>query len=157
MDGITPGAASYIHELIDTEITFARGRRADGVGFIGEADMQRLAINVAEDRDGMDTQFAAGAQDAHGDLTAIGDQDFPEHTWFAMLRNFNMCFGGKRLAVRLACLIVCGVRKSGELIVGVGNDNEKETDSDVNGAPACDPARTGARSCHRAGGESCTG
>src|SRR5258708_4453411 len=46
MHGIATGGAGYVHELINAEITFARGRRANGEGFIAEADMQRLAINV---------------------------------------------------------------------------------------------------------------
>ncbi len=77
---IATGAARYIHELINAKIAFARGRGADGIGFIGEAHVKRLAIGITEDGDGADAQLAAGAQDAHGNLTAIGDQDFFEHT-----------------------------------------------------------------------------
>ena len=79
MHGIATGATRYVHELVDREIAFARRRRADGVGFIGEADVKRFAVGITEDGDGADTQLTAGAQDAHGNFTAIGNQDFLEH------------------------------------------------------------------------------
>ena len=118
MHGIATGATRHVHELVNAEITFARGRRADGVGFIGKADVQGLAVDLTEDGGGADAQLAAGAQDAHGDLTAIGDQDFPEHGWFAMQRDFSMRGGKKTLAVRLACPIICGVRRCGQFVGG---------------------------------------
>ncbi len=78
--------------------------------------MKRFAVDIAEDCGGADAQLAAGTQDAHSDLTAIGDQDFPEHGWFAMQRDFSMRGGKRTLAVRLACPIVCGVRRCGEFV-----------------------------------------
>ncbi len=73
MHGIATSAARHVHKLFNAEITLARGCRANRVGFIGEADMQRLAINITENRRGADAQLAASTQDAHGDFTAIGD------------------------------------------------------------------------------------
>ncbi len=107
MHGIATGATRDIHELINAEIAFARRGRADGVGFIGEADVQGFAVDITEDGDGANAQFAAGAQDAHGDFAAIGDQNFFEHGWFATQRDFSTRSGETALAVRLACLIVC--------------------------------------------------
>ena len=88
MHGIATGATCHVHEFIDAKIAFARRRRADEIGFIGKADVKRFAVDITEDGDGADAQLAAGAQDAHGDLTAIGDQDFPEHGWFAIAAGF---------------------------------------------------------------------
>src|SRR2546423_430760 len=34
-------------------------------------DVERLAVDITEDRDGANAKLAAGAQDAHGDFTAI--------------------------------------------------------------------------------------
>ena len=73
MHGIAAGAASHVHKFIDAKIAFAGRRRTDGIGFIGEADVERFAVDIAEDGDGADTQLATGAQDAHGDFTAISD------------------------------------------------------------------------------------
>ncbi len=80
MERIATGAPRHVHELINREVAFTRGRRADGVGFIGEANVERLAVDITEDRDGANAKLAAGAQDAHGDFTTIGNQDFLEHS-----------------------------------------------------------------------------
>ena len=40
--------------------------------------VQGLAIGLGEDGDGRDAHLAAGANDTHRDLTAIGDQDLRE-------------------------------------------------------------------------------
>src|SRR5260370_41092309 len=122
MHGIATGAPRYVHELINAEITLARGRRTNGIGFVGQADMQGLTIDVTEDCCGADAQFAASAQDTHGDLTAIGNQDFPEHGWFARLRNFNTRFDGSWLAVRLACPIICGIKTERRSRLEMEND-----------------------------------
>src|SRR6266478_3836549 len=51
----------------------ARGSGTDGVGFVRETDVQGCAVGFAEDDDGADAEFAAGAQNANGDFAAIGD------------------------------------------------------------------------------------
>ena len=55
VQGIATGAARDIHELVDAEIAFARRRGANGIGFIGEADVKRFAIHITEDGDRADT------------------------------------------------------------------------------------------------------
>ena len=90
VDGVAAGAAGYVDQFVDAEITFAGGRGADEVGFVGEADMEGGAVGFAEDGDGADAEFAAGAEDAHGDFAAIGNQDFVEHPGLAMLRDSSM-------------------------------------------------------------------
>ena len=51
-------------------------RRADADGLVGEGDMLLLAVGGGIDRDGLDAQLAAAAQDAQRDLAAVGDEDF---------------------------------------------------------------------------------
>jgi hypothetical protein len=41
--------------------------------------VEGFAVGFAENGGGTDAKFAAGAQDADGDFTAIGNQDFFEH------------------------------------------------------------------------------
>jgi hypothetical protein len=79
MNGVAAGAAGDVDQLVDAEVTLARRCRPDGIGFIGQADVEGSAIGFAEDRDGADSKFAAGPQDADGDFSAISDQDFVEH------------------------------------------------------------------------------
>jgi hypothetical protein len=42
---------------------------------VGHLDMQRLGIGIGIDRDGATPRRARGADDAAGDLAAIGDQE----------------------------------------------------------------------------------
>jgi hypothetical protein len=73
VDGVAAGAASNVDKLVDAEIAFAGGRGADGISFVGEANVERGAVGFAEDGDGADAEFAAGAENAYGDFAAIGD------------------------------------------------------------------------------------
>ena len=52
-----------------------RLRRADADRLVGQPDRQRLAVRLAVRDDGLDTERAAGPQDAEGDLPPIGDED----------------------------------------------------------------------------------
>ena len=79
MDGVAAGATGHVDDFVDVKIAFASRCRADRMGFIRETHVERFAVDFAKDSDGADSEFAAGAQDAHGDFTAIGNQDFLEH------------------------------------------------------------------------------
>ena len=46
---------------------------------VGQADVQRVAVELGVDRDGADAELAARADDAHRDLAAIGDEHLVEH------------------------------------------------------------------------------
>ena len=46
---------------------------------VGEADVEALAVGGRVHGDGLDAELAAGADDADGDLAAVGDQDALEH------------------------------------------------------------------------------
>ncbi len=73
MNGVATGAACDVDQLVDAQIAFARGCGADGISFVGEANVQRGAVGFAEDGDGRDAEFAAGSDNANGDFAAIGD------------------------------------------------------------------------------------
>jgi len=61
------------------------------------------AVGFTEDDYGADAEFAAGSEDADGDFSAIGDQDFVEHAGFGVPGNFNTRrwpnLAGRRLRV----------------------------------------------------------
>ena len=61
------------------EIAVLRRRRADADALVGEAHMHGVGVGGGMHRDGGDAQFLARAQDAQGDLAAIGYQDLVEH------------------------------------------------------------------------------
>src|SRR5262245_14372295 len=64
---------------IDAQITLRRRGGTDRIGVIGVPDMERLAIGVGVYRNRLDIEFAAGADNTHRNLTAIGDQDAFKH------------------------------------------------------------------------------
>src|SRR5262249_45391915 len=46
---------------------------------VGKADMERLAVRLRVDRDGLDAKLAARANDAQRDLATVRDENFTEH------------------------------------------------------------------------------
>ncbi len=64
VDGVAAGAAGNVDELVDAQIAFAGRRGADGIGFVGQTDVEGGAVGFAEDGDGADAEFAAGAENA---------------------------------------------------------------------------------------------
>src|SRR5580704_11721790 len=106
MDRIAAGTSCDLDYFFNRKITFARGCGAYWIGFVREANVERFAVNLAEHRNTANAQLAAGAQDAHGDFAAIGNQDFPEHGPLAPLRDSSTgAIAAKPLALR-ECLIV---------------------------------------------------
>ncbi len=79
MKCIAARAARHLDQFVNTEIAFTRRRGADGVGFVGQPDVQRFAVGLAKNGNGLNAKFAARANDTHGDLAAISNQDFLEH------------------------------------------------------------------------------
>src|SRR5439155_20871364 len=58
------------------QVAVARRARSDRVRLVGAADVQRGAIALGVHGDRRDVHLAARADDAHGDLAAVRDQDF---------------------------------------------------------------------------------
>ena len=63
----------------DLQVALARRRGADADVVVGEADVQRLAVGLGVDGDGLDAELAARADDAQRDLAAIGDENLLKH------------------------------------------------------------------------------
>ena len=59
MDRLGAGRLGGGDDLVDIEIGLRGLRRADRNGLIGHVDMQRVAVGVGIDRDGLDAQAAA--------------------------------------------------------------------------------------------------
>ena len=75
MDGVGAARARGVEQRLDVQIALARRRRADRDRLVGEPHVRRVGVGLGVDRDGRDAHRAAGADDAHGDLAAVGDQD----------------------------------------------------------------------------------
>ena len=66
-------------DLVHHEVRLAARRRADEHGFVGEVDMQRIAICFRIHRHRCDAHLLRRLDDAAGDLAAVGNQDLGEH------------------------------------------------------------------------------
>jgi hypothetical protein len=65
--------------LADVEVALARLAAAEVHGVRRAAHVQRGAVGVGVDGDGLDAHLLGGADHAQGDLAAVGDQDASEH------------------------------------------------------------------------------
>ena len=71
-----------IDDRFDLQVTFSGSGGSCTVSFVRQPNVQRAGISLGIDRDGRDVQIAAGADDAHHDLSAISNQNFSKHqTW----------------------------------------------------------------------------
>ena len=73
--GVGAAPLRDVDERIDLQVALARRVGPDRPRLVGKPDVQRRAIAFAVDGDSGDAHVAAGADDAHGDLAAIRDQD----------------------------------------------------------------------------------
>ena len=79
MNGVDVGDLGGADDGGNIQIALRQLRRADADGFVGKADVQRVPVGVAVDRDRADAQLLARADDAQRDLAAIGYQNFLKH------------------------------------------------------------------------------
>src|SRR5260370_42696906 len=76
MNRVAAGAFNDIHNFVDAQITFARRRRANRVGFTGQAHMQGVAVGFAEHNGGWDGKVAGRGEEAHGELPSVVYEEF---------------------------------------------------------------------------------
>ena len=67
------------HDLVDVQVAFARGRRADADALVGQPYMHGVGIRRGMNRNRRDAEFLAGAKHPERDLAAIGDEDLLKH------------------------------------------------------------------------------
>ena len=79
MDGLGAGDLGGAEDGRHLEVAVGGAGAADADGAVGEGDMEAVAVGGGVDRDGLDAELAAGADDADGNLAAVGDQDAAEH------------------------------------------------------------------------------
>ena len=91
VDGLDVGDLGGADDARDLQVALGGSGRADADGLVGQVQIRRIAVGLAEDGHDLDAQVAAGADDPQGDLAAVGDQDALEHRQCAV--------GSGRLAV----------------------------------------------------------
>src|SRR6185312_1709338 len=79
VDGLCPARPSRGDDRVGVEVAVVCGRRADAYRLVRERDVPGIPIGVAVDRDTRDAERAQRADDAAGDLAAVGYEDPLEH------------------------------------------------------------------------------
>ena len=64
---------------VDLQVAVGGLGRTDAIRLVGQLQIGGAAVGLAENGHGFDAQLAAGAKDAQGDFTAIGNQNSLEH------------------------------------------------------------------------------
>jgi alpha-D-ribose 1-methylphosphonate 5-triphosphate synthase subunit PhnG len=76
MDGVGAGDFGGGDDRGDIEVALARCGGTDADVVVGIADVERVAVGLGMDSDGLQAHFLAGQDDAQRDLAAVGDEDF---------------------------------------------------------------------------------
>ena len=75
MDGLGAGSERRLDDRVGTEITLRGRRRAESHRRVGGLHMKCIRVRIRIHRDRLDPQVATRPDDAHGDLTTVGDED----------------------------------------------------------------------------------
>ena len=75
VDGLRAGATDRLEDRVDRQVALPGGRRADADRDVGLRDVPGVGVGVAVDGDRADAHRPQRADDAHGDLAAVGDQN----------------------------------------------------------------------------------
>ena len=79
VDGLAAGEHRRRNDGAHVEVALCRGRGPDADALIRQHDVQGVAVRLGVDGNGGNAHLLAGADDAHGDLAAVGDQDLGKH------------------------------------------------------------------------------
>src|SRR5215210_5646096 len=74
-----------LDQFLHVQVALAGARGTDVDGLVGEADVQSVFVGVRVDGDRGDAQLAAGADDAHGDLTTVRHENLLQPRHLALL------------------------------------------------------------------------
>ena len=66
-------------DTVDAQVAIHRLGRSDAEGLVGQFEVLGASIGFAEDCDGFDTEFFAGADYAQSDFATVGDKYATEH------------------------------------------------------------------------------
>ena len=79
MDAVGAGRLGGGDDLVDAQVAVGCRPGTDLHRLVGHAGERRAAVGLGDDGHRLHPEPAGGADDADGDLAAIGDQDFLQH------------------------------------------------------------------------------
>ncbi len=80
MDGVGPAAARRLQDRLRVEVRLCGLRRADVVRLVRPPHVGRGAVRRAVDGDRVEALLVTGAQDPHGNLPTVGNENFVKGT-----------------------------------------------------------------------------
>ncbi len=81
VDGVGVHALGRGDDARHLQVALGGDGRADAHRLVGELEVRRVLVGFRVDDGDLDAEVAAGADDAEGDLTPVGDEHFAEHAW----------------------------------------------------------------------------
>ena len=101
-----------VEDGFGVEVALGCGLPAECERLVGEPHVEGIPVELGVHGDGLDAELASGADDAHCDLAAVGDQDLLEHgcqcRWYGSVGPFP----------RIGWGIGCGLRTARRLASG---------------------------------------
>ncbi len=94
----TPGRGQ---QLVEDEVAVGGRQPAERLGFVCVAHVEGRAVGVGVDGNRGNAEFAQRPADAQGDLSAVGNEDFREHTPYSLGR---MSFADQLTVTRAAAV-----------------------------------------------------
>ena len=90
MDGVGPGGAREVDQLLAVHVGLGEGVAAERVGLAGRASERggRIGVRVADH--GVDAELRGRSDNPQGDLRAVGDEDLHCGPFFCELCSMNM-------------------------------------------------------------------
>ena len=85
VDGVRIGNFGRTDDAVDLEVALRTRGRADANGLVGQLNMEGLNVGLRVNGDAADAEFLAGADDAQGDLSAVGNKETLNHVRSAAL------------------------------------------------------------------------
>ena len=79
MDRVGAGDLRGAQDRRHAQIAVGAARGPDADVLVGKSDVQGVLVRLGVDRDGLDSELAARADDAQRDFPTVRDQDFLEH------------------------------------------------------------------------------
>ena len=79
VDAVGAAPPDRVEDGVGVEVALGRRLTPEREGFVGEADVERVPVELGVDGDRGDAGFLAGTDDPDGDLAPVGDQDLGEH------------------------------------------------------------------------------
>src|SRR5580698_6378077 len=86
VDGVGAALLDGAEDRLGVEVALGRRLAAEGVGLVGHADMQGVAIEVGVHGHRADAELAARPDDPDGDLTTICNKDLLNHAGLSSVR-----------------------------------------------------------------------